>query len=64
MSRSPSVTLRAPVDWLRERHPNITIVDADGWRDQPWEQPVTVEEFERRLAQCTVNWTRPATSRA
>lgn len=49
-------TLKTPTQWLIERHPGVRVLDDDGWRGKhgrPWSDPITVEEFEHRLAQCT-----------
>ncbi len=53
----PTTKLQTPAQWLEELHPGWTICDYDGWRDKPFTDPVSREEFEDRFAQCTV--TRP-----
>lgn len=44
---------RIPARWAAER--GLTILDADGWRADgtPLDQPITREEFDRRLALST-----------
>jgi hypothetical protein len=52
---------RKPMDWLSmPRFQGWAILDPDGWRDGTWEQPVTIQEFERRLMQCTLQIDAPA----
>lgn len=44
--------LKTPSDWAKEQ--GVVILDADGWNDgKPFTDPVTAEEFARRLEQCT-----------
>ncbi len=45
--------LRTPEQW--EAHYGITVRDPDGWRadNQPWEQPITLPDFWRRIIRST-----------
>lgn len=51
------VKLRTPEEWLNLKHPNLHVIDPDGWRGvngKPWDQPISEEEFDRRLPWCTI----------
>ena len=52
------LTLKTPEDWMELNHPNQKIMDPDGWRgnDKSFADVITEEEFERRLAECTIMW--------
>lgn len=57
-----AVVEKKPEVWLSECYPGMKILDADGWRNpigKPWTMPITREEFEQRLAYCTVEMTQP-----
>lgn len=64
MTNTSQTELKTSEQWYAEQD-EVTIVDPDGWRhkDLPsnyWsEVPITKEEFNGRLAECTVFW-RPA----
>lgn len=47
--------LRGGLEWAAAR--GITIVDPDGWRHDgtPLDKPITEDEFEQRLVNCTVS---------
>lgn len=48
-------TLRTPEEWLTQpEFAGTEILDHDGWRDRPWTDPITRDEFRRRLYQCTI----------
>lgn len=54
---SASPVLRTPDEWLALNHPNLTVMDPDGWRGpkgRPWTDPISEAEFNRRLPYCTV----------
>ena len=56
-----AVVEKKPEVWLSECYPGMKILDADGWRNpigKPWTMPITREEFEQRLAYCTVEMTQ------
>lgn len=46
--------LKRPREWAEEKH--LVVRDADGWRNdqQDWDDPVTEAEFDRRIAESTV----------
>ncbi len=48
-----SPILRPPKDWLADS--DRVIVDCDGWTREEWQaqQPITHDEFLRRLNECT-----------
>ena len=47
--------LKTPDEWCAEL--GARVVDPDGWRDgtRDWSEPITREEFDRRLRICTVD---------
>lgn len=52
-----AVVEKKPEAWLAELYPGMKILDPDGWRNpigKPWSMPISREEFEQRLAYCTV----------
>ena len=59
-NESEDPVLRTPDEWLALKHPNLTVMDPDGWRGQngrPWTDPISEAEFNRRLPYCTVGGT-------
>ena len=58
MKEDPSDSLKTPEDWIEELCPNVSIIDADGWRgeDAPaFDEPISREEFRQRLLRCTAD---------
>lgn len=52
---APPSLLRTPDEWCRLE--GVEILDADGWRGsngRPWEDPITLAEFNTRLVVCTM----------
>lgn len=50
-----AIDLRTPARWLNDpEFAGIEILDYDGWRGADWQAPITVQEFRRRLCQCTI----------
>lgn len=45
--------LKTPDEWCTEL--GARVLDADGWRDGTWGEPITREEFDRRLLMCTID---------
>lgn len=47
--------LKTPSDWCALL--GAEIMDHDGWRDgtRSWYDPITREEFDKRLMRCTIN---------
>lgn len=46
--------LKTPSEWAAER--GVEILDPDGWRGRDaksFDEPITAEEFDRRLVECT-----------
>lgn len=59
--------LKTPNEWLETpEFKGVVVMDPDGWRseDAPkWTDPITLEEFRRRLMVCSVMMTnQPPTS--
>lgn len=53
--------LHTPQEWLRtDEFVDVTVMDCDGWTDEEWSArtPISRDEFEARLAQCTVSTRR------
>ncbi len=51
--------LMTPQEWCDNL--GATVLDADGWRQndgRQWDDPITREEFDRRLLRCTIDMTR------
>lgn len=48
--------LKTPAEWLALTEPGIQIMDPDGWRrdNTPFDTPLTLEDFQSRLAQSTI----------
>ena len=50
--------LKTSEEWKKELYPNTIILDPDGWDRknfyQSWDEPITKEEFERRLRESTI----------
>lgn len=50
--------LKTSEEWKEELCPNIIILDPDGWDRknfyQSWNEPITKEEFERRLRESAI----------
>jgi hypothetical protein len=46
--------LRTPDEWSRIQ--GVLVLDPDGWREdgKPWTEPITEDEFAKRLAISTV----------
>jgi hypothetical protein len=58
--------MKTPKEWLAIKAKGvhsgvIQIIDCDGWTFAEWEAqaPITIVEFERRLASCTVDYGNP-----
>ena len=45
---------RLPAEWLAETARHVRIKDYDGWQDKSFGEPITYEEFQHRIAMCTV----------
>jgi len=50
--------LKTPNEWLETpEFEGVIVMDPDGWRYEgapKWTDPITLDEFKRRLMECTV----------
>lgn len=56
VSPEPKPEAKTPAEWSDIE--GVTILDPDGWRKdrQPWETPITREDFLNRMAYSTIRW--------
>lgn len=48
--------LKTPEEWIEELCPDVSIIDADGWRGEgapAFDEPISREDFRQRLLRCT-----------
>ena len=68
MDKEQAMKLHSSEEWSKivERETGIIMIDPDGWDrsneenfEASWNEPITRETFDRRLAQSTIRITRP-----
>ena len=62
-----NATLKSASEWLREpQYYGVTIIDPDGWDrtdfDASFDEPITLDEFQRRLNRSTLQFRFPKAS--